>query len=535
MSSPKSYGRVDLNNIQREQKSNKYGAVSLTNPENQPQYYKNKYDIFEGGPEFLEDVGKSAVRGLGRTISEVAHETRQGPAEHSLPYLLGFGQEPVENYEWAEKLKEVLPEESESTPGRIVEQAMRTATDPRSLMFGPLGAAAGAVIGGAEQSARESGVPEDIITLGKGALAATGSVKGTKGSIAIEKATKPSGMTTRQFEKLNEPRQVSEGKLNQINTKLEKDFRQISDKIINESPVGETARNLKNDPMYKSQTTELFKEAQDLANSMEGKVPHKTIVNEYANISNKSKKGFMDNDYEESYSNYMNKAIGKIKEDVSYGQIVEQFRKNNAELSDAFDPSISRPANRAKKDALLDQNKALAKIIEQSAPESELSNVFKEGNNRWSKIMDAEALDLLVNDIFDGKINFKKIEKVLDSPKYGHILKRSLGKEGYKAFTQLLKDMSETGAGYKMLKVAKAKGWSDLPSTVALYTLAPKIGMAKAGLNLFKASKKILFNSMLDKPELVIKLKSGVNHLKKGEFDKAQEVFKEVNESIVRE
>ena len=87
-----------------------------------------------------------------------------------------------------------------------------------------------------------------------------------------------------------------------------------------------------------------------------------------------------------------------IPENITYGELVEQYRDNNRSLGEYFEPGASKALNRAKKDVLLDQNRAIASVLEKTNPE--LSKVFKEGNERWSKIMDVEAIDSFVSDMF---------------------------------------------------------------------------------------------------------------------------------------
>ena len=347
--------------------------------------------------------------------------------------------------------------------------------------------------------------------------------------------TKPSGMTKRGFEMLEKPREVSAKRLEKINEKVESDFRNISDQIISESPVGETFENLKNDPTFKQESRELLNEAQNIADNSPGIYPTYLIKKELADISSGPKKGgYVASDYEKAYSKYIKEMIDEIpKGYFRPGQWVEQYRKNNAALTEYFEPGSSKAVNRAKRDALLDHNLAIAKMMEKVIPESELIPVFKEGNERWTKIMDTEAVDGFIDDIFSGKkINYKDIHKYFDKEGYSRIFKRSLGEKGFKDFENLLKDMLTTEAPYKMLKVAEQKGFGELAATASTYLIHPTLGKATT---LYKAGKegfKWAMNALLDKPSIAVTWKKGIDNLKKGNFTEATKNFNELKSEI---
>lgn len=111
------------------------------------------------------------------------------------------------------------------------------------------------------------------------------------GSLSFRRETKPSGLPARQFEKIKSPREVSEAKIAKINKKLESDFKQISDKIIKESPVGETAKNLKENPVFKQESRELLDEAQKIADSISETLPSGRLKKELADTAARKVKG----------------------------------------------------------------------------------------------------------------------------------------------------------------------------------------------------------------------------------------------------
>ena len=353
------------------------------------------------------------------------------------------------------------------------------------------------------------------------------------GSLSFRRETKPSGLPARQFEKIKSPREVSEAKIAKINKKLESDFKQISDKIIKESPVGETAKNLKENPVFKQESRELLDEAQKIADSISETLPSGRLKKELADTAARKVKGYALSEYDKNYMKFMKEASEDvIPKNIKAGEIVEQYRKNNAALSEYFEPGASKALNRAKRDALLDQNRSIAKVMEDSYPNSELVPVFKEGNARWTKIMDAETVDDFIGDIFSGKIDFRKMHEFFDKQGYDRIFKRALGEKGYAEFEQLMKDMLTSENAYKMLNVAKSRGYQDLFNTGLAYILHPKIAATKIGINILKDSYKGLINSLLDKPQIGLTFRKAVIDLRKGRFDKADKEFKKLKSEV---
>ncbi len=375
-----------------------------------------------------------------------------------------------------------------------------------------------------------AGVPEQFAELGALGVGAIAGGKAPAIDVSLTK-TKPSGLPARQFEKTTSPKEVPRSKLETINEKLESDFKKISDDIIKESPVGETAEALKNDPTFKQESRELLNQAQEIADTIPSVIESKSLKKEITDLSKKNVKGFALGEYDKNYLKFMNEASKDIKsKNISMSKLVEQYRKNNKSLGEYFEPGSSKALNRAKRDALLDQNRAIATVLEKSAPE--LSTVFKEGNGRWTKIMDAEAVDNFIGDMFDGKVNFKKMHDFFDKEGYAFKFKRALGDEGYKKFEGLMKDMVSSEVPYKMLKVAKTKGWGDLAETAGAFIIHPTLGKAKIGIQAAKQTYKSIMNAMLDKPQIAVTWKRAVDDLKKGNFEAATKGFEALKEEV---
>ncbi len=389
----------------------------------------------------------------------------------------------------------------------------------------------GAGVEATKEVLQELGVPEPFAELAsfgvlKSAPTGAGKLNFTK--------EKPSGMPERGFEKLKEPTEVPSKKIQQINDKLEKDFKTVSNEIIKDSPIGETAENLKNDPRFKRESKELLDQAQILADDTPGTLPSMSYKEALLQQSQKQIKGFALNEYKKNYLKFMKEAVENVlPENVTYGELVEQYRDNNRSLGEYFEPGASKALNRAKKDVLLDQNRAIALVLEKNNPE--LSKVFKEGNERWSKIMDVEAIDNFVSDMFpeNKKVDFKHMKEIFDDPNYQRILKRSLGEEGAKGFELAIEDMLTAERPYKMMREAQSKGFGDLVLSAKAYLVSPKLGYAKAGLDAVRMSYRALINATLDKPQLGIKFTKAVKELKEGNFANAEKGFKAIDAEVL--
>lgn len=409
---------------------------------------------------------------------------------------------------------------------KIIEMGMMVGTAQPGTLSQK--AVAGTIAPTTKAALEVTGIPEPFAELG-GYIA--GGSAGAKTPAIELKSKKPSGLTERGFEKLKEPTPVPEKKIQQINEKIEKDFREISGQIIKESSIGETAENLANNPVFKQESRELLEKSQEIADSLTDIIPSKSLKKEIADIGAKNVKGISLNEYDKNYIKFMKESLENIiPENITFGELVETYRKNNKSLTEYFEPGASKALNRAKRDAILDQNRAIANLIEKANPE--LSKVFKEGNARWTKIMDAEAIDTFISDVFKERINFKKLHDFFDKSGYDRIFKRALGEEGYKNFEKLITDMLSSEKGYKMLRVAQEKGYKDMAKTLMGYIIHPKLGIAKAGIDTVKNSYRALMNAMLDKPQLGITFNRGIKEFNKGNFAAAEKDLNTVHSEV---
>ncbi len=436
-----------------------------------------------------------------------------GNIAHGIEETTGL---PLDPKTWYDRALSMGFTAGRAQPGAISQKVAAGVTAP--AVSGALGAA---------------GVPEPFAELAGYAAGGLTGAKTPQAAVSLGK-TKPSGIKERGFESLKDERKVSPSKLEQINKKVKDDFKDISDKIIMESPVGETAEALRNDPQYKQASRELLNQAQEIADTMPQRIPTEILKKEIVDTSIKKAKGISLSEHEKEYYRFVKDKINDLNlKDMGFGQLVEQYRKNNSDLSEYYEPGRSSAYNRAKKEALLDYNRGIASLMKKIAPESELVPIFEEGNARWSKIKDIEAIDEFVGDIFpikEGKetINYKKMHKFLDENGYDFIFKRALGEKGFKDFEQLMVDMIAGEKGHSKLSPITNNFWKEIAKTGFSFWLHPAIGGTKIALSGTKKAYSFLLNSLLDKPKLSLNIKRGFDAAKKGDLPKSEKEFKTV-------
>lgn len=388
------------------------------------------------------------------------------------------------------------------------------------------GGASGAVAAPAVSEATQAlgGTEElgEFLGVGAGAL-------GKKGP-QLKAETKPSGLPTRRFESVKSIEKVPGKKISKINETLESDFKNIADKIFEETPIYDVQSALKEGPLYKANAVESFEKVQNLANELPESVSSKEIVSRLKNqVSPKRQKGFMDSESDIAYKKVLDSIIEKSPkegEGISAGKLVEQYRKNNEELSKLFEPGQSKAYNAGKAEAYLDYNKAIGQTIEDLYPESEFSALFKESNRKWSQIKDAEAIETYMDKVFEGeKVNFKEAKKALESKNLSHSLKRSLGDKGYSDFKQLVNDLSSVEPALKNLREIPGKSLGEYATSFTPFLFNKTFGTVKWAAKELMNAKRSLWEFMLDKPKYRLEWKEGVKALRDGNPQKAKEVF----------
>lgn len=386
----------------------------------------------------------------------------------------------------------------------------------------------GASITAAKEGLQELGVPEPLAELGSFAILKKPTEGAPKLSIGTKK--KPSGLTERRFEKLQESTDVSPSTINKINSKTEKEFRDITADIIKDSPISEIHENLSKDVGFKSAARENFKKVEDLAETLPKTFDTDKIKTDLESlVSNKKNVGLTPSEFDKSHNKFIKAFIKETPaKKFTAKELVAQYRKNNKQLAEAYEPGQSFAYNRAKREALLDYNKLIADTIEKEFPNSEFSNLFKETNKVWTDISDSEAISKFLDKLFKEKINFKKARELFDKEGMTLPFKRALGNEGLAKFQTLLNDLLSTEKGLSLLKAAEKMGFIDLAKTVGAYIIHPKIGGLKLGYDSLKGGYQKIFEMLLDKPQLAVTWNRGINAMKKGDFKVAEKEFSKV-------
>lgn len=384
----------------------------------------------------------------------------------------------------------------------------------------------GAGVSGTNELLKQTGLPEPLSE-----LASFGVIKQLpQGSpkLNIGKEKKPSGLITRRYESIKNPTEVSKSRFNKINEKVESDFRIISKDLIKESPVEKTYNSLKEDVSFKNSVEDKFSQVEKLSEAIPGTFSSNEIKKSIAEMyQKKESKGITPSEYDLDYNKFMKKFLSETpKKDLTASNLVTQYRKNNGSLRELYEPAQSKAYNRAKKDALLDYNKIIAEKIETQYPESEFSKLFKETNKKWTEIKDSELIDSFIDDLFEGKVNFKEGKRFSDK-NYQEPFKRALG-DNFPKFEMLMNDLMSTQEASALLKVAGEKGYSDLVQTGIGYLIHPKLAATKVGYQFVKD----VYRMLLDKPKLTITWDQGVKALKKGDYAQAEKKLMQVENAL---
>lgn len=369
-----------------------------------------------------------------------------------------------------------------------------------------------------------AGVPEpisEIAAYGIGGLTPTPSIS--------KAAPKGSGLATRGFEKLTKNVKVGPDRFTAITEAVENDFKGIADKMLDESM---TFRAMKENPTeFKNKVSNLFDDVSKLSENVEGTVDAGKLRSDFRRkMNSRDKVGISPDQYEKSYlkeARILHKDIPEMG-DLSAKQLVEQYRKNNKTLTEIFEPGKSRAFNRAKADALVDYNRSIAELIESKYPDTEFSKLFKFSNKRWSEIKDIEAIKSFNDSLFEGKIKYEKGANFYKNNRVSAPFKRILGEEKFKEYTNLMDDLMSQEQAYKYVKKAEAGGLKDFAKDGLAFLVSPQLAKAKFALKLGQQ----LHNSLLDKPQIIVKWKSAIDSVKKSDFKRAGTLFTEIKKDI---
>lgn len=356
------------------------------------------------------------------------------------------------------------------------------------------------------------------------------------GKIAIGKKTKPSGLTERRFENIEDTRKVSSGSMERINDKVERDVRKISNEIIETTPIHETRKALQKDSGFKEKAREAFGEVEKIAHDIPGNIPVQHIKNELVKkVMSREQKGYIASDYDKRFLKDINNILDSTtKDNIKAKDLVHQYRRNNKSLSEIYEPGKSFAENKAKRDAILEHNRVIGEAIEKQYPNTEFSKLFKETNKKWSEIMDAESIDLFLNELFEGKINFSKGRDFFEKEGMQKPFQRAMGDEGFGKFKVLLNDLMSSEQAYKHIKAAQNAGANDLANSMGAYMINPALGKANTLSKFAKGGYRAIYDFILDKPKIAITWDKAINAAKKGDFRAAEKEFAKVAEAEVQ-
>lgn len=512
--------------IQEEQKEDSWGKSALRSILQLPlgvaqkfTYPLNILQLFGQGEALagLEEFSDERIAELKELFPSAPWENFKGIDREK--YLEGV-QAASNSFPTQQNLESLIEEKTgiPLTPRNKLQNLARLGGTAAAFKSGTLGqkGIAGAIAPSVAGGLEAVGVPEPIAELG-GLVASGINVP----SPNISRVTKPSGLPTRRYESVTKPTKVSEGRFNKINEKVEADFKNISDQLFEGS--NPTYSAMKEDPTFKRKVEGLFEKVTENAESIEGTIHPLPLRNGLRDKLTKSNKGGLTPDeYEKAYRKEMKVVLKDLpRDEMSAAELVEQYRKNNKSLNGYFEVGKSNNANRAKRDILLDYNREIAEVIQKKYPDTEFSKLFEQTNKQWSQIKDVESVDKFMEELFSGKIKYKKGAAFFDKEKVSKPFERLLGKEKFKQFETLMDDLSSTEKAMSMIKAAETKGYKDMGKMAIGYLIHPSLAKGKFIVD----TSKTAWQSLLDKPQLIVTWKKGVESIKQGNFAEAEKAF----------
>jgi len=375
--------------------------------------------------------------------------------------------------------------------------------------------AAGGAVGTAVKTGLDAaGVPEVISDVV--GLAAGGKVP----SASVSKVVKPSGTPVRKFEELTKPRKVTTNQAKDIRSAVEKDVRKATDKLIKENSM--TSRALQEDASFPKKIDDLFSKVETLASELPSKNLNTGDLSDsiFDRIMSKPKKGVTLSESDRSYLKEMNRIGRELRRvrKISNSDLLDQFRQNNKELGQFYEPGKSKGVNSGKRDALLDYNRSIADIWKERNPESEFNKLFEFTNKRYSELSDLKTIDGFLDKVFtDKKVDYNQAKKFIKDDKIQRSFKRTLGEDGYKQVEGIFNDFLPTEKAMKLVKEAEAIGVKDIAKLSAKWLISPLFGkfdVAVKGANFLR-------NELLSNPKFRVTWKQAQDSFKSKDFAKA--------------
>ena len=483
--------------------------------------YGNLLDLIHGQTQQRQTPAQEALSRLEFEAPESLLPFLQD--ENIIPQFTRLASQPE-----AESLIEMLggPQEAQTPEGRIAGRGIEfiggsLPLGASSKLLALLGAA-----GGGGQLTRELGGPEalakgiELIPLAQAGYQIGKGIKGAKTPLKH-----PSGIPVRKFENLKKPTPVFEKTAQNVRESIENDFRKITSDLLKKTNKSYAA--LSENPEFKQQVGSIFEKVKNSASEFPEPIKPrgmiKTLTQEVDNIG---KHGISLSDSEKVKRHLLKKYRNDIvNKSVTAEKLLDQYRKNNKDLSKLNPYGDKALENIGKREALEIYNRAISSAIEEHYPNSDYSNLFKFSNQRWSEIKKIENIDKYLNALFGkDKIAFKQAEKIFTDPKKAEYLKNAIGNEAFSDFKQLHKDLlSQENA----LKLLKSKGYEmqDLSTAATTYILKPSLAKAKFGADFVTK----LYRRTLSDPAMVREWKKAMTDLKKGKVSQALTVLNQLS------
>jgi hypothetical protein len=387
---------------------------------------------------------------------------------------------------------------------------------------------AGVTAPGVAEGLKAAGVQEDLADV----LGFTAS--GAAPELSVSKISKPSGLTSRQFEKITKPTSVSPERHKKISESVESDFKKITENLLSKHP---NYQSITSDPLYKEKLSNNLNQVEQLAENIPQNFKRQNLyafMKRRLNTARREMKGITPTESEETFNKEFENAIGRVKEGperFDTKALVRQYRKNNLELADYFEPGKSKAYNTGKRDSLLEYNRSIEELFDTVFPNSEFSNYFKEQNRLWREMSDVESIEESLGKVFgEEKIKFNELNKLMDPGRANlrRPFQRMMGKEGFKDFELLLRDMKSIENPYVLLKKSDAAGYKTLARLAGEYLLHPDLAKAGTAWELAKTGLRAL----LDKPQIAVEWKSALDFLKQKKLPEAQASFEKLDKDV---
>lgn len=388
--------------------------------------------------------------------------------------------------------------------------------------------AIGAGGGAGESIAEELGYGEKGQFIGS--LIGMGGAGATKFLTQVPKAleTKPSGLPVRKFEKLKKPTRVTPQTKTQAIQNIESDFRNLTSDLLEKT--NKSYKAIVENPEFKSKISDLFETVEKEAKNLDVPINRGGLARYLGNELKKTgEKGISLSPTEVKKRSDLKKYLLDIgKKDISAEMLLDQYRKNNKQLSKLIPYGENALENIGKREALETYNKAIADTIESQFPKTEFADLFKFTNQRWADIKKIETIDKYLDSLFgENKINFKQAEKAVTDPKRKQFLRNALGKEAFKDFTQINKDLLSQENAFKLLK-AQGIGIGDLSGIATAYILKPNLAKAKLGKDYVLS----LWRTSLSNPTFMKDWKEGLSRIKKGKIEEGLNILNRLGEKV---